>query len=74
MYALPHVTDVFILHRVVEWEVLEFILPSGIENWILFHELPQDFLELFVMHKTEMPHENVVLDVQKKGIKLRMKF
>ena len=59
---------------VVEWEVLEFILPGGIENRILFHELPQDFLDLFVMHNTEMPHVNGVLDVQKKGIKLRMKF
>ena len=30
----------------------------------------QDFLEFFVLYETEMPHFNVMKDVQREGIKL----
>ena len=32
----PHVTDVFVVHRLVELELIEFIRPHGTKNWIIF--------------------------------------
>ena len=69
-----HVTDVLIMRRLVEREVLEFIISCGTQNWILLGELLQDFLEFFVMHKTKIPLINVVKDVRREGIKLSTKF
>ena len=47
-----HITDVFVMHRVVKREVLEFIRPRGTKNWILLGESCHGFLDFFVMHKT----------------------
>ena len=44
MSVFSHVTGVFIMHRVVEWEVLEFIIPGGTKKWILLCESRQEFL------------------------------
>ena len=62
-YVLPHVTDVFAMHRVVRREVLEFIRPGGIKRWIILDESCQEFLEFLVMHKTKIQFVNVVKDV-----------
>ena len=62
------------MHRLVEREVLEFIIPGGTKKWIILRELCQEFLEFFVVHKTEMPRFNVVKDFKREGIKLRMDF
>ena len=59
------------MSRVVKPEVLEFIIPCGTNNWILLGDLRQDFLEFFVMNKTENPLVNFAKDVQREGIKLR---
>ena len=37
-------------------------------------ESHQDFIEFFVMHKTEIPLVNVVKGVWREGIKLRIVF
>ena len=52
MSVHPTVKDVFVMCRVVEQEVLEFIIPGGTKKWIVFCMLRQEFLEFFVMHKT----------------------
>ena len=61
--VLPYITDIFALNRVVRREVLEFIRPGGMNKWIILGESCQDFLEFFVMHKTEMKFVNVMKDV-----------
>ena len=73
-YIHRHVTDVFVILMLVKREVFEFIIPRGTKNWILLGELRQDFIEVFMMHKTEMPLVNVEKYVQKEGIKMRMNF
>ena len=40
-----HITDEFVMHRVVKWEVLEFTRPRGTKNWILLGDLCQVFLD-----------------------------
>ena len=37
------------MHRVIEWDALEFIRPGGMNKWILMCELRQEFLEFVVM-------------------------
>ena len=49
-------------------------MPCGPKKWILLCGLCQDILNFFVMHKTEMPHINIVRDVQREVIKLRTTF
>ena len=51
------------MSSVVEREVIEFIIPCGTKKWIILGELHQEFLEFFVMKKTEMPLVNVLKDV-----------
>ena len=40
----------------------------------LFCELRQEFIDFFVMHKTEMTFVNVVKNFQREGIKLGKNF
>ena len=49
---LPHVTYFLAIHSVVIQEVLDFIIPSGINEWILLHDLRQDFIKFVVMYET----------------------
>ena len=72
--VLPYVTDIFVIFREVEWEVLEFIIPGGKNKWILLNESRQYFIGFLVMHKTEITHVNVVKDVRREGIKMRTRF
>ena len=51
------------MYRVVEREVLDFIIPGGTKNWIPLNEFRQDFLNFFVVYKTEMPCVNGVKDL-----------
>ena len=51
------------MHRVVERGVLEFIIPGLTKKWIILRELYQDFLDFFVLYRTEMPRFNVVNDI-----------
>ena len=53
------------MHRVAEREEIDLITPVGTKKWILFRELRQDFLEIFVMQKTEIPRVNVVKYVRR---------
>ena len=46
------------MHRLVERELLEFIIPGGTKKWIILLESCQDFLDFVVMYKTEMPDFN----------------
>ena len=73
-HLYPCVTDAFIMCRVVEGEVLEFIIPCGTKSWIILGELCQEFIEFFLMHKTETPLVNVSKDVLREGIKLLTNF
>ena len=57
--------DAFVIHRVAEREEIDLITPVGTKKWILFRELRQDFLEIFVMQKTEIPRVNVVKYVRR---------
>ena len=51
------------MHRVVERELLEFIIPGRTNNWILLIESCQDFLDFVVMYEAEMPHANGMKDL-----------
>ena len=62
--------DVFIIHRSVKRDVLCFTRPSGTKKCILLCESRQDFLEFFVMYKTEIPRVNGMKDVQREVIEL----
>ena len=62
------------MHRVVKWDILEFMRPHGTNKWILLFDLRQDFLDFFVMYKTEMSRVNIVKDVRREGIKLHTNF
>ena len=53
-------TDVSVMHKLVEREVLEFLRPGGTKKWVILRDLRQGFLEFFVIQKTEMPLFNVV--------------
>ena len=46
------------MYRVVEQELLEFIIPGGTKEWILLHESCKYFINFFVMYETEIPHVN----------------
>ena len=63
-----------IMSRVVEWDVIELIMPCGTKKWVLLCGSFQEVFKFFVMHKTEMPHVNIMKDVQRKVIKLRTTF
>ena len=43
-FGHPHVTNVFIIIRLVKSEVLEFIRPGGTNKWIVLGESCQDFI------------------------------
>ena len=34
MSVNPHITDVFVMHRVLEWEVIELVRHGGMKKWI----------------------------------------
>ena len=70
----PKVTYVFVMRRVVKREVLEIIIPRGMNNWIILGESRHEFLQFFMMHKTEMPLVNVAKNVQREDIKPRTNF
>ena len=70
MSVYPYVTDVFIMLRVVEQEVLEFIIPVGMKKWIILRELIQDFLEVYLIYETEILCVNIMKGVLREGIKL----
>ena len=74
MSVCPYITDVFIMLRVFKQEVLEFRIPGGMKKWIIFRELRQDFLEVYVMYETEIPGVNVMKGVLREGIKLCASF
>ena len=44
VYVHPHGTYIIVMHRVVEREVLKFIIPHGTKNYIILGKLRQDFL------------------------------
>ena len=58
------------MHRVVEREVLEFIIPGGTKGWILLCGSRQDSLEFLVMYNTGMLGVNCMKDFRREGIKL----
>ena len=68
--CVGYVTDVCVIHRVVEQELIQFIIPSGTKMWILLHDLCQHLLKLVVMYKTKIPRVDVMKGVQREGIKL----
>ena len=47
-----HITGDLVMHKLVEWEVIEFIRPGVTNNWILMCDLRQDFIEFVVLCKT----------------------
>ena len=65
---------VLLICRVVERGVLEFIIPGGMNKWIILRDSRQDFLGFFVMYETEITRVNVVKDVRREGIKLCVFF
>ena len=44
------------MYRVVEQELLYFIIPGGTKKWILLPESCKYFNEFDVMYETEIPH------------------
>ena len=40
------------MHKVVERDVLELIIPGGIKKWVFLCELRQDFLEVVAVYET----------------------
>ena len=74
MSVLSHGTDFFVTCRVVEREFIDLIIPGGTKKWIILRESCQEFLYFFVIHKTEIPHVNVVKYVRRGGIKMHMNF
>ena len=73
-YLRPHITDVFVMCRVVEQDILEFIRPRGTKNWTILGESCHEFLDFFVLHKTLIPLVIVGKYIQTEGIKLRNNF
>ena len=49
----PHITDVFVMRRLVKREILEFIVPGGTNRWVILSWLSQDLLDfsLFIRLK-----------------------
>ena len=70
----PYITYFFIMLRVVDLELFEFIIPLLTKNSILLGESRQDFLVFFAMHKTRFPLVNVAKYVRKEGIKIWTNF
>ena len=62
------------MRRLIEWEVLYCTIPGGTKKLILLNETHKDFLDFFVMYKTEMSRVNIVKDVRREGIKLHTNF
>ena len=58
------------MHRVVKWDILEFMRPHGTNKWILLFDLRQDFLDFFVMYETDMPRVNGIKYFQRGSIEL----
>ena len=58
------------MYRVVERELLEFIIPGGTKKWIILRESWKYFMDCFVMYNTETSHVNGMKDFWREGIKL----
>ena len=66
----PCVTDDFGMHKVVERDAREFIRPGGTKKCIVKCELRQDFIEVVLIYKNQIPRVNGMKDFRREGIEL----
>ena len=50
------------MYRVVEQELLDFIIPGGTKKWILLRESCKYFIDFFVIYEIAIPHVNGMKD------------
>ena len=63
MSVRPHLTDDFLMYKVVKQDVLEFIILGGEKNRSFLCESLQEFVEVVIMYKNQMLHVNGMKDV-----------
>ena len=54
----PRISGEVVMHVLVEGYVISFIGLEGKKNWIVLHQLSQDWFEVIAMYETWMPCAN----------------
>ena len=59
-YVRPHISDVVIMYVLVKGDVFKFIVRIRTKKWMVLCDSHQDWFYFVAMHKTRIPHANVM--------------